>query len=327
MLPPPAGSSGPIVLHADEVHVWWIDLDPQPPLPDAGGILSPEERARAARFVFPRDRRRYTVSHWGLRSILARYLSADPASVPLTQAPQAKPRLGGVSDIRFNLSHSGERAVVGVARGHELGIDLEQYRDLDDLEGLAERCFAKSELASWRTLSGLARTAAFFTTWTRKEAYLKALGEGLGRPLDSFDVTVGGDEGPRLVRDEGDPSAPARWSFFDLNAGPGYAATLAVAGAPARVLCWTLVSEEEHGSRGAGGGRTAHGRRERGAAVLPMAGRQAPAEGLEGRGADGNTPGVPGLHRGGVDGHAAGAAAFGTEGVAPAGLSGFGGRA
>ena len=235
----PGGLSGPLLLRDDEVHVWWIDLNPQPSLSDAGGALCPEERARAARFVFPRDRRRYAVSHWALRSILARYLSTEASAVPLTQPP-AKPRLGVPSDLRFNLSHSGERAVVGVARGRELGIDLEQHRDLDDLEGLAERCFAPSELASWRTLSGAARTAAFFTTWTRKEAYLKALGDGLARPLASFDVTVGGDEGPRLVRDAEDPFAPARWSFFDLDAGPGYAAALAVAGAPARVVGWTL---------------------------------------------------------------------------------------
>jgi 4'-phosphopantetheinyl transferase len=316
-----------MLLPDDEVHVWWVDLDSRSVLGDPTRILCPVERARAARFVFPRDRRRYSVSHWALRSILARYLAADPSNVPLSQPPSAKPRLDGPSDLRFNLSHSGERAVVGVARGRELGIDLEQHRDLDDLEGLAERCFAPSELATWRTLSGATRTAAFFTTWTRKEAYLKALGDGLARPLDSFDVTVGENEGPRLVRDAEDPSAPARWSFLDLDPGPGFAATLAVDGVLARLVAFTLTPEENHGSRGAGGGRTAHGRGEPGATVLPVAGRQAPAQGLERRGTYGHARGMPGLHQGGLDRHAAGEPAFTRERFDDIRLTIVGGRA
>jgi 4'-phosphopantetheinyl transferase len=245
-----------LLLGADEVHVFWVDLDPPPPTRAGADLLSSDERTRAAGFVFARDQRRYAVSHAALRTILARYLGADAPSLRITQRPPEKPRLVGSSDLRFNLSHSGERAVIAVARGREVGVDIEELRTLDDPEGLAASCFSAKELASWRALPRAARTSSFFATWTRKEAYLKARGDGLARPLGSFDVSVGADDPPRLLRDAEDATAAAGWTFFDLDAGPGYAATLVAAAPPLRVLCWDFIAEEEQGSRRARGGRT-----------------------------------------------------------------------
>jgi 4'-phosphopantetheinyl transferase len=291
-------------LEADEVHVWRVALDQENPR-DLAGLLSSAERATAARFMFTRDQDRYIVSHAALRSILARYLRAKPSMLCFTQGPQEKPRLAGVTGVSFNLAHSGDRALIGVAFGREVGIDVEQFRDADDLEALAASCFAGSELAAWRGLPTAARKSAFFLTWTRKEAYLKARGDGLARPLDSFDVTVGADSSPRLLRDAQDPAATAGWTFFDLDAGPGYAATVAIAGREARVLCWNFTSEEEeHGSRGAGGGGALCGRGEPGGAVLDLAGRQGPAEGMEDCGPDRLALGVLGPHQGDLDRHA-----------------------
>jgi 4'-phosphopantetheinyl transferase len=309
----------PTTLHLGkgEVHVWRVDLDGQLLTREKEGILSPEERARAKAFVFARDRRRYTVSHWALRMVLARYLSADPAALRFAQPPGEKPRVVSSSDLSFNLSHSGERAVIAVARGREVGIDTEEVRDLADMEALASRCFAAGELASWRGLPPGARKLAFFATWTRKEAYLKALGDGLARPLDSFDVTVGTDDRPRLLRDTYDPTAGSRWTFLALDAGPEYATTLAMAGSPVRVVSWTFSPhEEEHGSRGAGVGRTVHGGGEPGGAVLDLAGGQGAPERMEGGGRDRLAPGVPGPHQGSLDGHAPGELARADEGTA-----------
>ncbi len=316
----------------DEVHVWRVDLGPASPAPGPGDPLSVEERTRAARFAFARDRRRYRSSHRALRSILAGYLSAEPCELGFYAPPHEKPRLMGSSDLRFNLSHSGDQAIIGVARGREIGIDIEQHRDLDDLEALAARCFAPLELGSWQRLSGDARKAGFFATWTRKEAYLKGRGDGLARPLDTFEVTVGAGEPPRLLRDDLDPAAATRWTFVDLDAGPGYAATLAAEGALARVLCRTFIPEEEHGSRGGGGGRTVLRGLEPGAAVLDLARGQDPAEGMERRRAHGLARGVPGPHQGSLDRHAAGERARehgAATGHRPAGrpiLSSAGGR-
>jgi 4'-phosphopantetheinyl transferase len=234
-----------LLLRADEVHVWRIDLDPAAPIHEGADVLSSAEQGRAARFAFARDRRRFAVSHLALRSILARYLGAEPAALAFAPRGAGKPRLVGSSDLSFNLSHSGERALVAVARGREVGIDIEQLRELDDPERLAESCFAASELRAWRGLARAERTQAFFATWTRKEAYLKARGDGLARPLGSFEVPVGRDVSPRLLGDAEDAGAAAHWRFFDVDVGPSYAATLVAAAAPARVLYRDFVPEEE----------------------------------------------------------------------------------
>jgi 4'-phosphopantetheinyl transferase len=311
--------TSPVPLGADEVHVYRVDLDPDPPVSRPGDLLSAEEQAKAARFAFARDRRRYALSHRALRSVVGGYLSCDPREVSIAERPGHKPRLVGASDLRFNLSHSGEQALIGVTRGREIGIDLEQLRDLDDPGLLAARCFAPSELASWRKLPERARKAGFFTTWTRKEAYVKARGEGLKRPLESFEVTVGDLDPPCLLRDALDDAAPARWAFFDLDAGPGYAAAVAVEGTPVRVLYRTFIPEEEHGSRGVGGGRTVFRGPEPGAAVLHLARGQDPAQGMERRGSHGLPRGVPGPHPGSLERPAAGQRAQGA-------LSGLGVR-
>lgn len=318
-------SASPLLLGADEVHVWQVDLDPQASIPELTRLLSADEETRAGRFVFARDQRRFAVSHGALRSILARYLSADPSMLQFTQAPHQKPRLVGTSDISFNLSHSGEQAVIGVARAREVGIDIEQVRDLDDLEALAASCFAAAELASWRGLPEVVRKSTFFATWTRKEAYLKAGGAGLSRSLKSFEVSVGPGERPCLLADTLDPTAAARWTFFDLDAGPGYAATLAVAG-PARVTCRSFMAEEEHGSRrGRVAGALQRGG-EPGAAVLHLARRQGAAEGMERCWQDRVARGVPDAYQGGLDGHAAGEPAREAEGAADVRLARVGGR-
>jgi 4'-phosphopantetheinyl transferase len=314
------------LLGPGEVHVWRVRLDPETPIRDWADVLSSDERERAARFLFARDQRRFTVSHASLRSILARYLRADPSMLFFATGAQEKPRLAGSSDLSFNLSHSGEQALIGVARGREVGVDIEQFRDHDDLPALAESCFSPSELAAWRGLPATVRKSAFFATWTRKEAYLKARGDGLARPLASFDVTVGPDDAPRLLCDASDPTAAARWTFFDVDAGPGYAATLAIAGSEARIVGWNFTPEEEHGSRGAGGGRPLCRGGEPGKAVLDLAGGQAVAERLERRGQDRLAGGVPGLHQGNLDGHATGERPGVEERGARVQLTGVGGR-
>jgi 4'-phosphopantetheinyl transferase len=216
-------------LAGDEVHVWQAQLDPEgPALARLAATLSRGEHERAARFAFPVHGRRYVAAHGWLRLVLAAHLDQAPADLELTGVAGEKPRLAGHTDLRFNLSHSEDVAVIAVARDHELGVDVERLRPLDDLEALAAATLSPAEAVAWAALPEPLRLPAFLETWTRKEAFLKAVGEGLARPLDSFDVTVAPGDPVRLLRVAGDAGAPARFELRALRPADGFVGTLAV---------------------------------------------------------------------------------------------------
>ncbi len=192
-------------------------------------MLSSEEQRRAARFHFERDRRRFIGSHAALREILSLYLGEPPASLEFVTRVHGKPELASGAP-RFNLSHSGELALIGVAGNRELGVDVERVRAQVAIERIARRFFSASEAAALFAYPGSERDAAFFRCWTRKEAYVKARGGGLRIPLASFDVSL--DEGrARLLR------APdiERWTLHSLAVPPGYVAAAVVEGEPEQV--------------------------------------------------------------------------------------------
>jgi 4'-phosphopantetheinyl transferase len=194
---------------------------------------------RAGRFHFARDRDHYTVARAVLRDILGRYLGLAPASLRFKYNPFGKPSLDdGARGVRFNLSHSGGIALYAVALGREVGVDVEQLKDEMDCGGVAERFFSPSEVAALRTLPPEAQKRAFFDCWTRKEAYVKARGDGLSLPLDSFDVSVAPGEPAALLRTRDDACEASRWTLRELSTEPGYAAALAVEGRDWRLRCW-----------------------------------------------------------------------------------------
>lgn len=200
------------MIEAAEVHVWRIPLDGPCP-DDLADVLPAEERERAARFRFDRDRRRFLVSHSALRDILARYTLLEPARLRFESGTHGKPFLAGGGRIRFNLSHSGEMALCAVACGRDVGVDVEHLRTLPDFMAIATRFFLPEETLALRDLGDAQLQRAFFRTWTRKEAWLKGTGEGiagLGQPC------------------------PDSWTITDLHLGPEYLGALAVEG-PAEI--------------------------------------------------------------------------------------------
>jgi len=231
-----------LVLSGDEVHVWRVSLE-QPPdvVNKLARALSSDELRRAESFHFAWDQRRFIVSHGGLRVILGSYLRIAPRQVRFRYSSRGKPYLAeGIGDdaCQFNLTHSHELAAYAFTRGREIGIDLEYVRPLADAEEIASRFFSARENAEFHSLPEDLKLEAFYNCWTRKEAYLKATGEGLGRDLDTFDVSLFPGAPAALLKVEGDQAEATRWSLRTLALDSEYVAALAVEGSGWRVAYW-----------------------------------------------------------------------------------------
>lgn len=190
-------------------------------------LLCEDETARAARFVFDRDRDRFIVGRAVLRRILGRYLAQEPSELRFSYNDFGKPSLAGeyASSLHFNLSHAGGVAALAVSDRHEIGIDIEERRPLK--EDIARRFFSAAEYSQLRELSGQDYIDAFYRCWTRKEAFVKAHGEGLSLDLANFDVTLSSGKAPRLLRLVGEPQASTQWRMANVDVGPDLAGAVA----------------------------------------------------------------------------------------------------
>lgn len=211
-------------LNPGEVHVWRAGLDvPETRVAEYRQVLAEDERARADRFHFERDRRRFTVARGVLRSLLGRYLGMPAGELRFQYGEYGKPHLEAGS-LRFNLSHSHEAALIGVCLEGKIGVDIE-YKNADRVTlDVARHFFAEEEVAALSALPRELWSDGFFTCWTRKEAYIKARGEGVSLGLDTFAVSLGAV--PELVRSShGDAEA---WEMTDAEVGGDYAGALVV---------------------------------------------------------------------------------------------------
>jgi 4'-phosphopantetheinyl transferase len=224
---PPIGAARPIAGPEPDVCLWLVDLDRAPAGPDERALLTADERARAARFHFDVHRHRFVACRAVLRQRLAATLGLEPRDVRFEYGPFGKPVLAGASRVRFNLSHSDQWALLALSADRDLGVDIERVRVLDDLDRLAETVFSPAERRDLARVDDSARAEAFFNGWTRKEAYIKARGDGLQR-LTDFDVTLVPHEPVELRRMDGEPDEPARWSLSALTPVAGFAAALCV---------------------------------------------------------------------------------------------------
>ncbi len=218
--------------------MWQAGLDqPAAQVAQYTRLLTPDEQLRANRFHFERDRQRYIVGRGILRTLLGRYLGCAGSELQFSYGLRGKPALTNpVFD--FNLAHSGGLAVIALAYQQEIGVDVEQIRPITDMEQIVQRFFAEQEQADLLTLPVEQRQTAFFNGWTRKEAYLKALGDGLARPLDQFCVSLIPGEPVRLLSINGDTEDASRWLLESFNPAPGYVAAAAVRGHAWRFSYW-----------------------------------------------------------------------------------------
>ena len=233
---------GSVALQPNELHVWAVPLHG-----DAdryGALLSGPELQRLERFRFADHRRRFQIGHGALRTILAGYLGVDPADVEFAQGPRGKPYVdhpphSGRTGPYFNLSHSSKLALIAVATV-EVGVDLEKVRHLESLTEIARRHFSEAEFAALDALQGPARELAFYRCWTRKEAYIKALGEGLSMPLDTFDVSL--CEDPRFLACRDGREDPGHWSMVDVTPAAEFVAAAALRARPVTLKRLQLTS-------------------------------------------------------------------------------------
>jgi 4'-phosphopantetheinyl transferase len=240
--------SGALMLDSDEVHVWRVDLAVSASdVESLGQILSDDERARAVRFCFQKDGKNFTVARGILRILLGRYLTLEPSRVEFSYGPHGRPALAvqnGSQELCFNISHSDGLALYAFTRNREIGIDLERIRPEMANDQIAERFFAPQEINALRALPSDRQLEAFFHCWTRKEAFVKAKGEGLSIPLDEFAVSLTPGEPAAIISIKGDAETASLWSLQALTPGAGYVAALAVKGHGWRLtfLQWPAIS-------------------------------------------------------------------------------------
>lgn len=233
------GSINPAQLNA-EVHVWLASLNrPAEYVALLEKTLSCDERMRAERFHFDRDRRRFILGRGFLRAILGRYLACKPDQLQFRYGAYGKPYLSAEWQscaIQFNLSHADELALFALTSKREIGIDVEIVQPVPQLEAIAARFFSKNEYASILSLPEKLRTERFYQFWTCKEAFIKALGNGLSHPLDQFEVSLVPGKANKLILDDC-PQETGRWSLTTLKPSPGYLAALAVEGHDWQLRC------------------------------------------------------------------------------------------
>jgi 4'-phosphopantetheinyl transferase len=236
-----------VTLGADDIHVWRAPLHvPEPHIVGLYATLSPDEQERAGRYRFLRDQRRFIVARGWLRATLGTYLGLNGAKIRFCYNPHGKPELAmapqGTPSLRdrlqFNMAHSEDLAILAISQGRRVGVDVEQIRSGFANGTVADSFFTSHEVAALDSLSPSERERAFFACWTRKEAYLKARGEGLIVPLDTLEVSLLPGEDPALLRTSADPTEAARWTLCELDVGPGYSASLAVEGQGWRLWLW-----------------------------------------------------------------------------------------
>lgn len=215
------------------VHVWTLRTSVERSIEEAfERLLAPEELGRATLFRIRRARESFVVTHGALRLVLGRYLGVLPGSVIIEHGANGKPALAPGNRLRFNLTHSGDRAALALAMDCEVGIDLEEVRPLPDLEQIAERFLCPEDAAEILSLGPGDRERAFFTCWTRKEAYVKATGAGLRVPLNSFRVMARPESPGVLAIADPEATSAQSWTLHDLSLAPDVACAIAYDDSP-----------------------------------------------------------------------------------------------
>jgi 4'-phosphopantetheinyl transferase len=235
-------AAGATPLADNEVHVWATTLSvPARILEGFAGTFSPDEKERAHKFIFEKHRNRYIAGRGALRKILGQYLRADAAALRFVHSANGKPALAGEfagAGVHFNLAHSEDMALIAVTRLGRVGVDVECIRPVKEMDALVARFFSARENEAFQKVVDAEKPAAFFNLWTRKEALLKATGEGITRSLSLVEVSFLPGERARLIAIAGDVEQAAQWSLRELSPAAGFTGAVAIESRGIEVRCW-----------------------------------------------------------------------------------------
>lgn len=238
-----AGPEYPVLAHR-EVHVWRVSLDQGlERVKELKTTLAQDELDRAARYKFDHHRSHFIVARGSLRTILGRYVRTHPSDIKFSYSSHGKPRIlpTNVNETpSFNLSHSGGIALIALTLCDDIGVDVEYSKRSVRDRKIAERFFSNGEVKALEDVSGDLKKEAFFNCWTRKEAYIKAIGEGLSCSLDQFEVSLTPGEPAALLSVQGEPGASSRWWMVALRPEADYVAAVVVKGKYYNLVCWDL---------------------------------------------------------------------------------------
>jgi 4'-phosphopantetheinyl transferase len=228
---------------SNSVHVWVVRLKGHDTCFDhCQAMLNERELHRASRFHYEHLRRTFTLSHGCLRALLGLYLGVPPPDVEFGYGLRSKPCIAKpVTDLRFNQSDSGDLVAFAFTVGCEIGIDIEEVRPFSDLESVVANVFTPREMVELRGIDSSLQQEAFFATWTRKEAYVKALGDGLFIPTDSFRVTVCPEARAPHVYFDQHPETVRDWQLHSFHPAAGYLGTIAYRGLRRSMHIWPVV--------------------------------------------------------------------------------------
>jgi 4'-phosphopantetheinyl transferase len=218
-----------VAIEDNQVHVWQVNLKTvRGTASEFTGTLSPDELERADKFKFPRDREHFILSHSQLRLILSKYCDCLPGEFSFRYNSCRKPSISNpeFEKLKFNMSHSNDLMLVGLCNHNDIGIDVEKVREVDELENIADENFSAQEIKYIKDASD--KTNTFFKIWTRKEAFIKAIGKGIHFPLKSFCVELKSPGSLEHLVILHHPSWRDQWRTSELIISDGYTASLAI---------------------------------------------------------------------------------------------------
>ena len=227
-----------LILSEDEAHIWRVDLD----LNESSQgsflkLLSSDEKNRAQKFRFNKDSQNFIVARGILRSLIGRYLDTNPAEISFHYSEFGKPGIANNS-LKFNISHSQNLALFAFTKKFNVGVDVEFVNPNFEVKDIATKFFSANEIMNLLALPEQEQTLGFFNCWTRKEAFIKAVGEGLSFPLDKFEVSLEPNKPAKLLATDWDQKAVSRWSLYSISPGANFVGSLAIEGMIEKVKFW-----------------------------------------------------------------------------------------
>ena len=228
-----------LILSEDEAHIWRADLDLDECFQGSFlKLLSPDEKKRARKFRFAKDSRNFIAARGILRLLIGKYLETNPAEITFQYSEFGKPGIANNDSLRFNISHSQNIALFAFTKFFNIGIDVEFVNPNIEVKEIAARFFSTNEVKNLLALPEAQQTLGFFHCWTRKEAFIKAVGEGLSFPLDQFEVSLEPDKPAKLLATDWEPNAVSEWSIYSMSPGANFVGCVAIGGLIKEIKFW-----------------------------------------------------------------------------------------